>query len=52
MDESHWASVKNLMLTYKTPEIPPQQIIVLYLKFELLLVLSIIAGLLFFIFDL
>ena len=40
------------MLTYNTPEFSPKQIIVLYLKFKLLLVLSIIPGLLFFIFAL
>ena len=46
------ATVKNLMLTYNTPEFSPKEIIVLYLKFKLLLVLSIIPGLLFFIFNL
>ena len=41
MDESHYNCIKNLMLTYNTPEFSHKQIIVLYLKFKLLLVLSI-----------
>ena len=41
------ATAKTLMLTHNTPEFSPKQIIALYLKFKLLLVLSIIPGLLF-----
>ena len=48
MDESH-SILKNLMLIFNTPEFSPKQIIILCLKFKLLLVLSIIPGLLFFI---